>query len=172
MILEYFNPDYRVKHLCDISPKWLKRNGYTKVVVDIDNTLLPRDKNMVGPRVMNWLRQCREMGITVALISNNHGSRIDGILRQTGCGGATRAAKPMPTAFKRLVKAMGGGKVLFVGDQIMTDVLGAKLAKQKVILCDSLGGKELWITRVNRKLEKFFLRRLANNNMLPKERVL
>lgn len=172
MILEYVCPDYRVKHLCDISPKWLKRNGYMKIVVDIDNTLLPRDKSLVGPRVMTWIRQCHQMGITVALISNNYGSRIDAILRQTNCGGATRAGKPMPMAFKRLVKAMGGGKVLFVGDQLMTDVLGAKLAKQKVVFCESLGGKELWITRLNRKIEKFFLGRLAANGMMPKERVL
>ena len=44
MILKYVCPDYRVKSLFDISAKWLKRNGYTKIVVDIDNTLLPRDK--------------------------------------------------------------------------------------------------------------------------------
>ena len=44
MILKYVCPDYRVKSLFDISAKWLKRNGYTKIVVDIDNTLLPRQE--------------------------------------------------------------------------------------------------------------------------------
>ena len=52
MILKYVCPDYRVKSIFDISPKWLKRNGYMKIVVDIDNTLLPRDKNLVGPRAI------------------------------------------------------------------------------------------------------------------------
>ena len=69
MILKYVCPDYRVKSIFDISPKWLKRNGYMKIVVDIDNTLLPRDKNLVGPRAMTWIRQMHQLGINVALIS-------------------------------------------------------------------------------------------------------
>ena len=64
MILKYVCPDYRVKSLFDISAKLLKRNGYTKIVVDIDNTLLPRDKNLLivcqagtdGPVVAYYLR--------------------------------------------------------------------------------------------------------------------
>ena len=144
MILKYVCPDYRVKSLFDISAKWLKRNGYTKIVVDIDNTLLPRDKNLVGPRAMTWIRQLHQMGINVALISNNGGDRIKGITRQTGLGTIMRAAKPLPMAYKQITKAMGGGK----------------------------GGKEHFITRCTRKLEKFFLGRLHSNNMMPKERVL
>ena len=113
MILKYVCPDYRVKSLFDISAKWLKRNGYTKIVVDIDNTLLPRDKNLVGPRAMTWIRQLHQMGINVALISNNGGDRIKGITRQTGLGTMMRAAKPLPMAYKQITKAMGGGKILF-----------------------------------------------------------
>lgn len=115
MILKYVCPDYRVKSLFDISAKWLKRNGYTKIVVDIDNTLLPRDKNLVGPRAMTWIRQLHQMGINVALISNNGGDRIKGITRQTGLGTIMRAAKPLPMAYKQITKAMGGGKILLSG---------------------------------------------------------
>ena len=139
MILKYVCPDYRVKSLFDISAKWLKRNGYTKIVVDIDNTLLPRDKNLVGPRAMTWIRQLHQ---------------------------------PLPMAYKQITKAMGGGKILFVGDQLLTDVLGAKVAGHPVVFVESLGGKEHFITRCTRKLEKFFLNRLHSNNMMPKERVL
>ena len=96
MILKYVCPDYRVKSIFDISPKWLKRNGYMKIVVDIDNTLLPRDKNMVGPRAMTWIRQMHQLGINVALISNNGGDRIKAITRQTNLGAIMRAAKPLP----------------------------------------------------------------------------
>lgn len=172
MILKYVCPDYRVKSIFDISPKWLKRNGYMKIVVDIDNTLLPRDKNLVGPRAMTWIRQLHQLGINIALISNNGGDRIKAITRQTGLGTVMRAAKPLPMAYKQIVKAMGGGKILFVGDQIMTDVLGAKFAGQPVVWVESLGGKEHFITNCTRKLEKFFVGRLTKNNMLPKERVL
>ncbi len=172
MILEYVCPDYRVKSIFDISPKWLKRNGFMKIVVDIDNTLLPRDKNVVGPRAITWIRQLHQLGINVALISNNGGDRIKAITRQTGLGTIMRAAKPLPQAYKQIDKAMGGGKILFVGDQLLTDVLGAKVSKHPVVWVQSLGGKEHFITRCTRKLEKFFIGRLETNKMMPKERVL
>ena len=172
MILKYVRPDYRVKSIFDISPKWLERNGYMKIVVDIDNTLLPRDKNLVGPRAMTWIRQMHQLGINVALISNNGGDRIKAITRQTNLGTIMRAAKPMPMAYKQITKAMGGGKILFIGDQLMTDVLGAKISGHPVVWVQSLGGKEHFITRCTRKLEKFFAGRLVKNNMMPKERVL
>lgn len=172
MLLKYVCPDYRVKSLFDISPKWLKRNGYMKVVVDVDNTLLPRDKTMVGPRAMTWIRQCHQLGINVALITNNKGERIQGIIRQTQLGCIMRAMKPLPMAFKRLHKAMGGGKIIFVGDQLCTDVLGAKSCGFPVIWCESLGGKEHFITRMTRKLESFFAKSLIESGKMPKERVL
>ena len=172
MILKYFCPDYRVKSIFDISPKWLKRNGYMKLIVDIDNTLLPRDKNLVGPRAMTWIRQMHQLGINVALISNNGGDRIKAITRQTNLGTIMRAAKPLPSAYKQITKAMGGGKILFVGDQLVTDVLGAKSSGHTVVWVQSLGGKEHFITRCTRKLEKFIANRLEKNGMMPKERLL
>lgn len=172
MILKYVCPNYRVKSVYDISARWLKRNGYLKIVVDIDNTLVPRDKNLVSPRAMTWLRQLRQSGINVALISNNGGERIDAITRQTHLGAVMKAAKPLPMAYKQITKAMGGGKVLFIGDQLLTDVLGAKISGHPVIWVKSLGGKEHFITRCTRKLEKFFINSLQDNNMMPKERVL
>lgn len=172
MFLKYVTPDYRVKSLLDISPKWLKRNGYTKVVVDVDNTLLPRDKSIVGPRAMTWIRHCHQQGINIALISNNSGDRMKGIIKQTNLGCVMRAGKPLPVAYKRLVGAMGGGKVLFIGDQLLTDVLGAKFSGHPVIWCESLGGKEHFITRCTRKIEKFLINRLNSKGQMPKERVL
>lgn len=127
---------------------------------------------MVGPRAMTWIRQLHQLGINIALISNNGGDRIKAITRQTGLGSIMRAAKPLPMAYKQIAKAMGPGKILYVGDQLLTDVLGAKIAGQPVIWVKSLGGKEHFITRCTRKLEKFFIGRLHSNNMMPKERVL
>lgn len=172
MILKYFCPDYRVKSIFDISPKWLKRNGYTKIVVDIDNTLLPRDKQVVGPRAMTWIRQLHQSGINVALISNNSGDRIKAITRQTNLGTIMRAMKPLPSAYKSIVKSMGGGKILFIGDQLVTDVLGAKAQGHPVIWVESLGGKEHFMTRCTRKLEAFIASRLERAGKMPKERIL
>lgn len=171
-MFESFCPDYRVKSVHDISAKWLKRNGCDKIVVDIDNTLLPRDKNIVGPRTLNWLRSLQQQRVNVALITNNNGDRIDGIIRQCGVGCIKRAGKPLPFCYKQIKKAFGGGKIIYVGDKILTDVLGAKFSNCPVILVESLGGKEHFFTRLMGSLEKFIFNRLLASGKMPKERVL
>ena len=167
-----FCPDYRVKSIYDISAKWLKRNDYEKIVVDVDNTLISRDKSLVGPRAINWIRSMQQQRVNVALITNNNGERIDGIMRQCAVGCIKRAGKPLPFCYKQIVKAFGGGKIMFVGDQLLTDVLGAKFSNHPVILVESLGGKEHWITRIMRKLEKLIYNHLVSSGKMPKERVL
>lgn len=167
-----FCPDYRAKSIYDISAKWLKRNGYVKVVVDIDNTLLPTDKNMVSPRALTWIRQMQQQRVNIALITNKNGERIDHIMHQCGVGCIKRAGKPLPFCYKQVRKAFGGGKILYIGDQIMTDVLGARFSNYPVILVQSLGGKEGFITRMNRSIEKFIFNRLVASGKMPKERVL
>jgi len=167
-----FCPDYRVKSIFDISAKWLKRNGFLKIVVDVDNTLIPRDKTMVNSRALTWIRQMQQQRVNVALITNNSGERIDNIMRQCGVGCIKRAGKPLPFCYKQISKAFGGGKIMYIGDQLLTDVLGAKFSNYPVILVDSLGGKEHFITRLNRKIEKFIFNRLVASGKMPKERVL
>lgn len=167
-----FCPDYRVKSIFDISSKWLKRNGYLKVVVDMDNTLLPRDKNLVSPRALTWIRQMLQQRINVALITNDNGERVDAIIRQCNVGCIKRAGKPLPFCYKQIVKAFGGGKILFVGDELLTDVWGAKFSNHPVVLVESLGGKEKLWTRVLRKIENFIFKRLVASGKMPKEKVL
>lgn len=172
MICERICPDYRVKSIYDISPKWLKRNGFTKIVVDLDNTLLPTDKTIVGPRAMTWIRQMAQGGINIALISNNAGDRVKKITKQTQLPIIMRAMKPLPQAYKEIEKAFGGGKILFIGDQLFTDILGAKRRGHTTVWVQSLGGKEHWMTRITRKLEAYYIDKLIEKGMMPKERTL
>ena len=129
-----FCPDFRVKSIYDISAKWLKRNGYTKIVVDMDNTLVSRDKNFVGPRAITWIRQMQQQRINVALITNDNGERVDAIIRQCNIGCIKRAGKPLPFCYKQIVKAFGGGKILFVGTH--NDSV-KKYVQEEATRCDS-----------------------------------
>jgi HAD superfamily phosphatase (TIGR01668 family) len=121
---------------------------------------------------MTWIRHMHQQGINVALITNNGGDRMKAISRQTQLGCVMRAMKPLPTSYKKLVQGMGGGKILFIGDQLLTDVLGAKFAGHPVVWCQSLGGPEHWLTRFNRNIERFIANRLIASGKMPKERVL
>ena len=62
------------------------------------------------------------------LLSNNGGERLRKISEAAQIEAVSWAVKPMPWGFKRALKRFGRqqGKVLVIGDQLLTDVLGAK----------------------------------------------
>jgi uncharacterized protein len=70
------------------------------------------------------------------------------------------ARKPLPAGFRRALKLMqlGAHEAVVIGDQLFTDVLGAKLAGLEVILVDPLVRRDPWNTRPLRWVEQILMR--------------
>ena len=47
-----------------------------RVILDVDNTLLPRDEVQLDADVLNWLQLLRKNEIEIVLLSNNGGERL------------------------------------------------------------------------------------------------
>lgn len=171
-MLKMFCPDFRFDSIAVIPVDWLKAQRVERVILDVDNTLLPRDETEPDVAVLEWLRSVRESGIEVVLLSNNGGCRLQKISAAAQVEAVSWAAKPMPWGFKRALKRFGKkqGKVLVIGDQLLTDVLGAKRMGFTVLWVRSLQGKEFPITRITRQVEKMLVRRLDARGLLPEER--
>lgn len=172
-MLKMFCPDFRFDSIAVIPVDWLKAQRVERVILDVDNTLLPRDEHLSRmARFWEWLRSVRESGIEVVLLSNNGGCRLQKISAAAQVEAVSWAAKPMPWGFKRALKRFGKkqGKVLVIGDQLLTDVLGAKRMGFTVLWVRSLQGKEFPITRITRQVEKMLVRRLDARGLLPEER--
>lgn len=171
-MLEMFCPDFRFGSIAAISAEWLKKQRVERVILDVDNTLLPRDEVQPDAAVLNWLQSIREHGIEIVLLSNNGGARLRKISEAAKAEAVSWAAKPMPWGFRRALKRFGRqeGKVLVIGDQLLTDVLGAKRMGFTVLWVRSLQGKEFPVTRITRQIEKMLVRRLEARGLLPEER--
>jgi predicted HAD superfamily phosphohydrolase YqeG len=68
------------------------------------------------------------------------------------------ARKPLPHGFRRALTVLDlpRERVVVIGDQFFTDVLGAKLLGIRVILVPPLGGRDPWNTRPLRLLARLF----------------
>ena len=104
MMLETLNPEYRFSSLVKITPEWMRRHQYRVLLMDIDNTLLPRNSCVVPDRHMDWLQEMQRQGIVMVLASNNGGERVAAIERQLSEEGLripvlTWAGKPFPRAY-------------------------------------------------------------------------
>ena len=56
-----FLPDFRFDSIASIPVEWLKKQQVERVILDVDNTLLPRDEVQLDADVLNWLELLRKM---------------------------------------------------------------------------------------------------------------
>lgn len=52
-MLKIFCPDFRFDSIASIPVEWLKKQQVERVILDVDNTLLPRDEVQLDADVLN-----------------------------------------------------------------------------------------------------------------------
>ena len=107
---------------------------------------------------MNYFAALAKAGIQTALVSNNRRERIELFNEKLGVFTVADAQKPSPHGVRRCIEAFGlpSENVLFVGDQIFTDMLGARRCGLYALRVESLD-TGLWYFGLRRFFEKPFL---------------
>lgn len=141
----------------EIEPAFLHRQGLQGVIVDLDNTLAPRDCAVCPPSARSWLQQLQAEGFRLLLLSNAPSRRVRQYEEQTGVPSIPSAMKPLFGSHRRAIRRLGlpPPLVAVIGDQIYTDVLGGNLAGAYTILVGPLSKDtdHLW-TKLVRWVEK------------------
>ncbi|MGH7716849.1 MAG: YqeG family HAD IIIA-type phosphatase [Vulcanimicrobiaceae bacterium] len=153
-------PDAYARGLAEISLDWLGELGVRGIIVDLDNTLVAYRAARVAPEIAAWIASALERGFRVVLVSNNWGERVTAFGSQIGVPAVPSAMKPLPLAFLRALRVIGTPRAatVVVGDQLFTDVLGAKLLGMRAILTEPLSEHGFITTRAMRVVERAFLR--------------
>ena len=138
----------------------LARAGVRVLLLDLDNTLLPRDTNVVPDGLKEWAAGLRERGFGVCLISNNWHARVHHVASELGFDIVDKAVKPLPFAFRRALRLEGAtaAEAAVVGDQLFTDILGGNMLGMRTVLVTPLSATDLPHTRLLRRLEALVLR--------------
>jgi HAD superfamily phosphatase (TIGR01668 family) len=174
-----FRPDEFFSCVEAISAKELVARGFRTVLLDIDNTLVPRDSHEIPPSVVAWVGSLKAEGLRACLVSNNWHRVIFDYAHTLDVPLVYKAMKPAAFAFTkalRLINSKLGSDELnskqalrqekrctvMIGDQLFTDVAGAHLAGIHAILVQPQAPQDLWYTLILRKLERFLI-----GNMQP-----
>lgn len=150
-----------VASLPQVSVDELVGAGVRLVLLDRDNTCVPRDASTPPAEVMAWLDRAREAGLRLCLVSNNfHSSQVRASAAQMGVEAIDHAMKPLPFALVRAMRLMGAvpGETVMIGDQVFTDVCAGSLAGVRTILVRPQSRRDLWYTHVFRIFERLALR--------------
>jgi HAD superfamily phosphatase (TIGR01668 family) len=153
-------PQRYVTDVCAIDLDGLWAAGKRGLLLDRDNTLVPRDTHVIDPDAAAWVARARELGFAVCLVSNNWAKNVRPDAEALGAALVSRAAKPLPFALLHALRKIGvtRGEAVLVGDQLFTDVLGGNLAGIETVLVEPQTTVDLAHTLVLRKLEARVLR--------------
>ena len=151
-------PDEYVESTYRIDCKILYQKGYRGILFDIDNTLVPHGAP-ADDKAIELFRKLKKIGFQTCLISNNKEPRVKSFCDQVDSKYIYKAGKPLPKGYLEGMDKMrtNQNNTLFVGDQIFTDVLGAKRADLYTILVKPIHPKEEIQIVLKRYLEKIVL---------------
>ena len=145
----------------DLDALWAA--GKRAIMLDRDNTLVPRDRACAPDSVAAWLDRARELGFKLYMVSNNwHRDQVERSAAELGLDSICFACKPLPFALTRALARLGVAReaAVLIGDQLYTDVWSANLAGVDSILVKPQTHVDLWYTRIFRIFERRALRRV------------
>ena len=157
-MFETFFPDEYAASTYMIPFEELYEEGYRGLIFDIDNTLVmhgaPADE-----RAKKLFARLKEIGYQCCLLSNNQEPRVKMFNRDVNVHYIYDAHKPSVKNYEKAMKLMGTekGNTIFIGDQLFTDVWGAKRTGIRNILVKPIHPKEEIQIALKRQLERIVL---------------
>lgn len=149
----------------EISIDLLEKNHIKGLILDVDNTLIDFNKKILEG-VETWVQDLKKAGIKLCILSNsNKLEKVKNVAGKLNVPFIYFAKKPFKSGFrkaKELLK-LEEKEIAVVGDQIMTDVIGANRSKMFSILVKPIEEKDYLVTRIKRPLEKIIIKRYLKN---------
>jgi HAD superfamily phosphatase (TIGR01668 family) len=157
-MFDMFFPDRYVASTYVINFEKLYENGYRGLIFDIDNTLVPHGAP-ADARAEDLFQRLKSIGFQCCLISNNKEPRVKKFNENIQVDYVYDAHKPSTKNYKKAMEIMGTNKdnTVFIGDQLFTDVWGAKRTGIANILVKPIHPKEEIQIVIKRRIEKIVL---------------
>ncbi len=159
--IPWLRPTSFARRITDIELDELEREGIRGIVLDLDNTLVAY--RHIGPaaEVEAWVARALANGFRVAVLTNNRTTWARDIAHRMQLPAIMNARKPLAAGFRRARAELDlpNEALVVVGDQLFTDVLGARMAGLAVILTEPLVNGDRWHIQVLRMLERLVVAR-------------
>lgn len=154
-MFQKFYPDQWIDSTYVIDFDQMYKGGYRGLIFDIDNTLVPHGAP-ADDRAKTLFAHLKELGFQACLLSNNQEPRVQMFNKDVQVHAIFDAHKPSTKNYNKAMELMGTTKdtTIFVGDQLFTDVYGAKRAGIHSILVKPIHPKEEIQIVFKRMLEK------------------
>ncbi len=164
-------PDLYCKGVTTITRELLEKHEIKGLILDIDNTLIDYNRNM-DVKVKEWVEELKKQNIKFCIVSNtNKIDKVKKVSEDLNIPYFHFAKKPSKKGFLKAKNLMqlDEKNIAAVGDQIMTDVIGANRCNMFSILVEPISDKDIIITKIKRPIEKIIINKYLKK--MKKEKV-
>lgn len=143
----------------EITPELLKSWGIKGLILDLDNTLTTHNNKKPALGVLDWIGRMKAAEIGLIIVSNNSHARVLPFAEQLGLEFISNGMKPLSRGISKAMGRLGLpiSQLAVVGDQLFTDILGAKICHIKTIFVFPFEAEKGFLFAVKRLMEKPFL---------------
>ena len=161
-------PDIYLNRVTDITPDILNYLNVKGLILDVDNTLSTHHGMQPVDNLNEWLATMKAGGIPLIILSNSKEKRVKPFASKLGLKFLSLGLKPLPFGYIRAAKKLNlkVKDVAIAGDQIFTDVLGAKLSGAKVILLKPILLEDKLSFKIRRNLERKLLKKYKKKGVI------
>ena len=146
----------------------MANKGIKYLFFDLDNTLIPYTEKMPTEDNKKLFKKLEKDGFKCFIFSNSPEGRLKPFKDILGIEIYTSSMKPLSKNYKKVLLKYKKEECAFIGDQLMTDVLGAKRNGFYAIFLDKIFDKEPPYTRFWRFFERIILKKLNKKGKLIK----
>ena len=154
-------PDLYLESVKYINSELLKKNNIKGLIIDVDNTLIDYNKNLI-PGANEWCEELKSDGIKCMILSNtNKKDKVEKVAETLDVPYIMFAKKPFKSGFIKAKKKLNleSSEIAVVGDQIFTDVIGANRMNMFSILVKQVDKKDIFITKIKRPIENCIIKK-------------
>lgn len=167
--MDQFIPDLYQKNIYDIDYEKLKKKGIKCLLFDLDNTIVAVNEDVPSKKVKELFLYL-ERDFKVIIVSNSNQKRLIPFKEGLNVDVAASSRKPSCKKYLKIMDIYGFKKheIAAIGDQLLTDILGANRIGITSILVNQIGEYEKFGTKINRFFEGFIRRSFKKKKILIK----
>ncbi|HAR62392.1 MAG: YqeG family HAD IIIA-type phosphatase [Candidatus Margulisiibacteriota bacterium] len=155
---EYVTPDDIFDSVCDITVEYLQNHFIEGVVLDLDNTLVPRSEDVPSLQCLSWVEDLKSAGIRLCIATNNSNkNRVIKVSNYLDIPAVCRMYKPLPYLMRKVLAdliRLPAEKVLMVGDQHFSDIIGGNLVGMRTVYIAPLEFEAMYFRKLLLDMDK------------------
>lgn len=158
-------PNLYLTNIKEITLQLLNKNKIKGLILDVDNTLIDYDKNLLEG-AKQWCDNLKQNNIKICILSNtNKVKKVEKVAKILDLEYIYFAHKPNKKGFYKAQKLLGlkVEEIATVGDQVFTDVLGGNKVGMFTILTKPIDERDIAITKIKRPFEKMVIKKYLRN---------